>query len=706
MALFISPFTRATDASNNALSGAELYFYATGTTTLATVYSDSGLSTTLSNPVVADAGGKFANIYLDPAVTYRAVMKTGGGATLFDVDPYDRSLAPGDLAGDDGSGLIGFLQVKASDKFEQEIALPDVRQSSADDEVDALAELISDGYRRIRLPGGKGFGDGGDYRLQTPIGTNNIVNGLQLIGDGPERTRIGKTDYTETYPILFHNSGSADPEDNLVGLRLQGLTLYDDVVGLGFSEQTALAHLNGVTGATFEDVHFVGMRGDGVLIGSGHLGGQERHNRDIKFLGCTFDGINKNNRNGISFIDVDGALVWGCRFQNLSKPGDGGTLDPFDPNTGPGMPGAIDCEPDVSGYPILRNVQVVRARFDNIGTICFAMLLHPNDLMDEPHRNFVMDGFHAQNVGSLFALNGYTNGNLAAATEPYGMRIVNGAVQQASQRAFLLQGAYGVTVENVLFDRCEPANIGLNGGNRNIDVRRNTFRGANTNGVQLTIDADLSSSRMEDNLVDGVTGRFILVRDLDADLTRLRVNGNEAVNADDMTAFVARVGGTFTGTYSDLELRDNAVPAAIMAGAGSIADAFTGPANTNRIETSRIGNKGNVRLESVDAPLPGYVEFLQNGARQGFIGYGQGDYILAEASGFFSGYRFIGRVDTNQHYRVDDVQVVSNRATGWTAPTGTATRTTFATGSATLGDLAERLKALIDDLTAHGLIGA
>lgn len=43
--------------------------------------------------------------------------------------------------------------------------------------------------------------------------------------------------------------------------------------------------------------------------------------------------------------------------------------------------------------------------------------------------------------------------------------------------------------------------------------------------------------------------------------------------------------------------------------------------------------------------------------------------------------------------------------TGWAAPTGTATRTTFATNSVTLPQLAERVKALIDDLTAKGLIG-
>ena len=51
-------------------------------------------------------------------------------------------------------------------------------------------------------------------------------------------------------------------------------------------------------------------------------------------------------------------------------------------------------------------------------------------------------------------------------------------------------------------------------------------------------------------------------------------------------------------------------------------------------------------------------------------------------------------------------QVLVGRRTGWAAATGTATRTTYDTASVTLAELAERVKALLDDLTTHGLIGA
>lgn len=63
-------------------------------------------------------------------------------------------------------------------------------------------------------------------------------------------------------------------------------------------------------------------------------------------------------------------------------------------------------------------------------------------------------------------------------------------------------------------------------------------------------------------------------------------------------------------------------------------------------------------------------------------------------------------IATGKVLRVGINQVVGARVTGWQAATGTATRTTYATGTVTVTQLAERVKALTDDLIAHGLIGA
>lgn len=84
----------------------------------------------------------------------------------------------------------------------------------------------------------------------------------------------------------------------------------------------------------------------------------------------------------------------------------------------------------------------------------------------------------------------------------------------------------------------------------------------------------------------------------------------------------------------------------------------------------------------------------------------QGQLVVpANLTTFTGSPTFTGNVDATGVYEIDGTQVVNNRVTGWTAATGTATRTTFVTSTVTTEQLAERVKALIDDLVAHGMIG-
>lgn len=67
-----------------------------------------------------------------------------------------------------------------------------------------------------------------------------------------------------------------------------------------------------------------------------------------------------------------------------------------------------------------------------------------------------------------------------------------------------------------------------------------------------------------------------------------------------------------------------------------------------------------------------------------------------------------GTINAATAYYANDTKVVGTRKTGWTVATGTATRTAFDTATVTTAQLAERVKALIDDLhgtAGHGLIG-
>jgi hypothetical protein len=87
MTILAFPGYVATDGNGTPYAGAKLYFYQTGTTTNQNTYSDSALSSANTNPVVADANGLFGPIYLDPTLTYKAVLKTSADVTIWTRDP-------------------------------------------------------------------------------------------------------------------------------------------------------------------------------------------------------------------------------------------------------------------------------------------------------------------------------------------------------------------------------------------------------------------------------------------------------------------------------------------------------------------------------------------------------------------------------------------------------------------------------------------
>lgn len=98
-------------------AGAKANFYLTGTNTRTDTYTDNARAVAHSNPVVADAAGQFAPIYLDPNITYRMIMTQsddsaipGGGV---DVDPVHAPIASSDITSADAGGYFAGTDVEA-----------------------------------------------------------------------------------------------------------------------------------------------------------------------------------------------------------------------------------------------------------------------------------------------------------------------------------------------------------------------------------------------------------------------------------------------------------------------------------------------------------------------------------------------------------------------------------------------------------------
>ena len=88
MGRYITPTWQEFDSNGDPLAGAKLFFYTSGGLVEKDTFSDDALSAANANPVVADAAGRFGNIYLESG-TYRIILKDSSDGVIWDRDPVD-----------------------------------------------------------------------------------------------------------------------------------------------------------------------------------------------------------------------------------------------------------------------------------------------------------------------------------------------------------------------------------------------------------------------------------------------------------------------------------------------------------------------------------------------------------------------------------------------------------------------------------------
>lgn len=198
--------------------------------------------------------------------------------------------------------------------------------------------------RRVHVPAGEYI-----------VSDARFASDTEIFGDG-DRTII-RVPSDGMYAFRC-DSGSPDVANNIKNLHMHNMQIVGDVDVHGFSEHRHLVSIGGVSNVLFKHVLFKGFRGDGLYVGSSNTAGVERHNENVTIRRCRFDGVNRDNRNAISFIDIDGALVEGCTFTNCTRNN---------------QPGPIDMEPNAFAHPIIRNVTVRRNKFaangGNVGEV-------------------------------------------------------------------------------------------------------------------------------------------------------------------------------------------------------------------------------------------------------------------------------------------------------------------------------------------------
>lgn len=224
------------------------------------------------------------------------------------------------------------------------IRVSDLRQAGDPDDTAAALRAMEQGTV-LYFPAGAGSGEDGAYHLNGL----QLRSGVTIYGDGERSVLRTTAAAMAALSIVSPTNSKPLTQIEIRNLRVEGL-----VTTTGFREHWNLISVSGVDGLQIEGVQFVGFAGDGLYLGA-EFGWPVRTPRIIRNVivrNCVFDGVNNDNRNGISITGGSGILIDRCRFVRCSRAN---------------MPGPIDFEPDAFAFYKLDNLQVTHCTFENCG---------------------------------------------------------------------------------------------------------------------------------------------------------------------------------------------------------------------------------------------------------------------------------------------------------------------------------------------------
>lgn len=277
-----------------------------------------------------------------------------------------------------------------------------------------------------------------------------------LVGEGYGsvlKQKAGTNHVVNTNPS---DGGTSDVAANKRGITIRALKFLGTVAADGFSEHVHLLFLSAVSDVLVERCAFVGFRGDGVYIGSGDSGGAERHNEAITIRKCLFDGVNNENRQGVSVIDCTNLLIEDCRFTNCTRSN---------------MPGAIDIEPDNFAFARVRDIKILNNKFvgvgGNVGVI--ALYLPRGQVnLTTPMRGLTIEGNHILGCSNAVGIQVVQSQSAVAATIPNAITIRNNDISSGPSAGIIALGVKGVRIiDNKLSDLAHVP-IALGGSTRDV----------------------------------------------------------------------------------------------------------------------------------------------------------------------------------------------------------------------------------------------
>lgn len=462
-----------------------------------------------------------------------------------------------------------------SDGYVDVMSLGASRNGSADDLF--VFDHAVDNYDVVYFPAGEYI-----------CGSLQIPSNTTLRGAGMDKTIIKyKSGLASTACMFNMTQLTSDTSLNIQNVVIEDMRLEGRVVEDAFSEFKHLILCQGVTNLTLNRVHFNAFQGDGLVIRSGNAG-FEAKNLNTTVKNCVFDGVNNDNRNGISVTDSDGLLIEGCWFKNITRSD---------------QPGAIDIEPNPTyTFVVLDHITIRDNRFDNIGgnVACISMFL-PLDMktFTQTPKNITVENNTMTNVYRGLQ---FTQTNSIETDDTYpdvNLKLWNNKVTDPTDRGFWIYGLKGVDVMGNLIENSPNTNrIGWSDANRacnNIRVRENTFRHCGTtDGLGIAI---YKSNRLDisNNVFDNVGvsggGFGVPITFANGTSSKIQINFNHILNNEGLTTAFITNSATITSG-------DNSLIGNITAGLDATAFApniteYGEPTFTGSITAYATGGQAN-----------------------------------------------------------------------------------------------------------------
>ncbi len=209
------------------------------------------------------------------------------------------------------------------------------------------------------------------------VGDLALWSHTRLRGAGVESVLVHRGGSAILASAQARNNGSPEPRDNVHDIILEDLAFHGRCETEGFVEQNHLLVVSACSRLTVRNCHFRAFQGDAIYVGSGYGEDPVRHNEDIAVHGCTFDGVNFMNRQGVSVVDGTRVTIERNLFRDCSRHD---------------MPGAIDIEPEAAHHRV-RDIRILRNRLvgvmGGVGAICVILAV---DRYDDPPRHIEIRG--------------------------------------------------------------------------------------------------------------------------------------------------------------------------------------------------------------------------------------------------------------------------------------------------------------------------